>query len=157
MKRRDSDYVLESQVVDDFENIINGLKNPFGIDGLAFEFNYISGKADIIGESKGGDLVAFEAKLKKWRVALNQAYRNSSFAHYSYVLLPEKSCNMALKEEREFIRRGVGLCSLNSAGISIEIQASRKRPIQPWLTKSALKYIAGVGNGREKTSADISC
>lgn len=157
MKGRDSNYVLEAQVIDEFENIINEPKNPFGINRLAFEFNYISGKTDIIGENKRGDLIAFEAKLKKWRVALNQAYRNSSFAHYSYVLLPEESCNKALKEEHEFMRRGIGLCSLNGSGITIEIQASRKNPIQPWVTESALKYIAGVGNGGEKTSAAFSC
>jgi len=148
----DSSYVLESHMVEDFEKKISELPNPFDINRMAFEFNYLSGKTDIVGETNQGELIAFEAKLNKWRVALNQAYRNSSFANYSYVILPMLSSRKALKEEHEFVRRGVGLCSIDQSGILIEIEAPWKKPIQPWLTNSALKHINGEENERAKAT-----
>jgi len=150
-------YVLESEVIEDFESRISDCENPFDINRVAFEFNYISGRTDIIGESLGGDLVAFEAKLSKWREALNQAYRNSSFANYSYVLLPKDACKKALEEEHEFVRRGVGLCSISGSDIRIEIKASWKKPLQPWLKQGALKYIVGEEGGKVKASIGGHC
>ena len=134
-------FKLEKHLTKRFKNIIFKSKYPFKVSKVACEFNYNSGRTDIVAATKSGCLFAFEAKLSRWRIAMNQAYRNSSFAHYSYVVIPASITKNALKEKKEFQRRGVGLCSVDSYGINIEIEASKKRPIQPWLTKSALNYI----------------
>ena len=135
-------YKLELQLVKEFQSNLANAHNPFAVSDVAIEFNYNNGKVDIIGKTRDGNLVAFEAKLSRWRVALNQAYRNTSFAHYSYVVLPELSAKKALNELHEFERRGVGLCSVGSHGTKVEIPASRKDPLQPWLTNIALNYIS---------------
>jgi len=136
-------YELESDFVNDFQTVISGTSNTFTIIALASEFNYVEGKVDLIAKNNNGDLVAFEAKLCRWRDALNQAYRNSSFAHYSYVVLPETTSGNAISGIYEFSRRGVGLCSFGSSGLRVEIPATRSNPIQPWLTNMALSYIDG--------------
>ena len=137
-------YSLEIQLVEDFKNNLLPLDHPFRITELADEFNYLNGRVDVIAKSEEGLLIAFEAKLKKWRIALNQAYRNSSFAHLSYVVLPTDSAMNALRNYNEFLKRGVGLCSVNSHGIKIEIDAKKNEPLQPWLTDSAFNFIASA-------------
>ena len=134
-------YELESDLVKDFQTTISDVSDTFTIIAMASEFNYVEGKVDIIAKDSEGDLIAFEAKLLKWRNALYQAYRNSSFAHYSYVVLPEATLANASSHIDEFHRRGVGLCFFGSSGLRVEIPANRRNPIQPWLTDSALSYI----------------
>jgi len=134
-------FKLEIHLVNNFNKLLNKNKNNFEIENLAFEFYYMSGRVDIIGKTNNGELITFEAKINKWRYALHQAYRNSSFAHYSYVLLPESNIKNALKNQYEFERRGIGLCSVDFNRIKIEIPASKKKPILPWLTNSAFNYL----------------
>ena len=35
----------------------------------------------------------------------------------------------------------VGLCVVDDSGITVEIEASEKKPLQPWLTDAALDYV----------------
>jgi hypothetical protein len=109
------------------------------------EFQYPEGRADIIGSSSRSEVTAFEAKLDKWRVALHQAYRNSFYAHYSYVILPANRRLVALRHRHEFERRGVGLCTVNEKGIHIEIEACRKEPLRLWLTRNAVRATQAEG------------
>lgn len=148
---RDS-YKVESDLVEDFRTIITNTHSKFAITAIASEFNYIEGKVDLIAKDCNGDLVTFEAKLSRWRKALNQAYRNSSFSHYSYVILPENTIINASSNIAEFSRRGVGLCSIGASGLKITIPAIRTNPIQPWLTDKALRYI----NGRKQRDRPCS-
>jgi len=134
-------FQKEIQIIEKFKNHLTNNSTPFDFSEIAFEFNYINGRVDLIGSNSFGELFAFEAKLAKWRIALNQAYRNSSFAHYSYILLPSCKIYLALKNSNEFTRRGIGLCSINQDIIRIEIEAPKNDPLQPWLTSSALNYI----------------
>lgn len=134
-------YRYEANLVDDFTNLISDFNNPFSIEGFAFEFFFRSGRTDIIGRSHDGNLFCFEAKLTKWKKALNQAYRNTSFAHYSYVILPKKAAENAKIHEIEFKRRKVGLCFINDNSIDVEIPAKKTIPLQPWLTRNAFKHI----------------
>ena len=120
---------------------VTSKQNSFKIAALASEFYYNNGRTDVIALSKKGNLIAFEAKLTRWKKAMHQAYRNSSFAHYSYVLVPSATAKNALRKTHEFKRLGVGLCSIDPSGIKIEISASKKKPIQPWLTNKASSYI----------------
>lgn len=56
-----------------------------------------------------GQIIAIEAKLTRWREALDQARRYRSYADRSYVLLPGKGANGARHAEDEFAKSGVGL------------------------------------------------
>jgi hypothetical protein len=134
-------FKYETELVTKFQCNVYERRNPFRITEIAFEFNYTNGRIDIIGICGKSILYAFEAKLKKWREALDQAYRNSSFAHYSYVVLPENVIKNVLDNRQEFERRGIGLCTVNSSGIKVLFKAQKKYPIQPWLTSRALNFI----------------
>ncbi|MCP5049640.1 MAG: hypothetical protein GY940_20890 [bacterium] len=142
-------YELEKLLVEDFSGSISQSENVFDISDFAFEFYYNSGRVDIIALTDEKELIAFEAKLTRWRTAINQAYRNSSFVHYSYVLIPANIVDNAIKHRREFERRGLGLCSISPDRISIEISAPHKKPLLPWLTQNALDYIIVDENDRE--------
>lgn len=61
------------------------------------------------------DLVAIEAKLSNWRVALVQAYRNRQFSNESWVVLDHAQLGTDTKLI-QFERSGVGLASINSLG-----------------------------------------
>lgn len=134
-------YSLERYLVTDFLSILQSILNPFDIDNYTQEFDYRNGRVDIVATNSNCDIYAFEAKLNKFRIAMNQAYRNTSFAHYSYVVLPEDKLNLALKYKNEFIKRRIGLCSVSDCGLEIVIKAKKNKPLQPWLTKNALILI----------------
>jgi len=134
-------YSLESHLVNDFTDYIQNPRNLFSISNFAFEFDYRNGRVDVICQSGKGYLLSFEAKLYDWKKALNQAYRNTCFSHYSYVLLPKKMVPKVKNYYQEFRRRNVGLCSMNNQKAYIEIPASKRKPIQPWLTESAINHI----------------
>ena len=132
-------YELESDLVKDFESILSSVFNTFTVSAMASEFNYVEGKVDLIAKDSDGDLIAFEAKLFRWRDALHQAYRNSSFTHYSYVVMPEAALEKVIGHIDEFHRRGVGLCFFGLSGLTVWVPATRRNPIQPWLTNTALR------------------
>lgn len=134
-------YEQECQLVRDLESILGNDENPFSRLTIAFEFNYQDGKVDIVASNDQGELLSFEAKLSRWRTAVHQAYRNTSFSHYSYVVLPVRAAQRASKRRHEFERRGVGLCAVGARGITIEIPATKKTPLRPWLTNTAMEYI----------------
>lgn len=140
-------FANETQLVESLKSHLSSSNVPFHIREYALEFNYIEGRTDLIAKSKNGELIAFETKLVKWRKAIHQAYRNSSFAHYSYVVFPINTIKNVLGRETEFRRRGIGLCSLDKFGINIEIEATKQSPLLPWLTDTALKYISKPSNG----------
>jgi len=43
----------------------------------------------MLAKREANTLIAVEAKLKDWKYALHQAYRNTCFARQSFVLLPK--------------------------------------------------------------------
>jgi len=110
--------------------------------GILREFNYSRGKTDVVSISLSGDVVAFEAKLTKWRVALTQAYRNTCFAHRSFVVLPAFVAERAAKHAAEFDRRGVGICAVLLDGRVVIIHdAARTDPVEPWLSVAAVEAV----------------
>jgi hypothetical protein len=131
----------ESELVTALERGLGEDECPFAQLMIAFEFDYHEGRIDVVGRNGHGELFGFEAKLSYWQKAVHQAYRNTSFTHYSYVVLPEAVSKRAVRARHEFERRGIGLCSVTQDGIFIEIPAAKKTPLRPWLTNSALEYI----------------
>ncbi len=138
-------FESEKALSQGFDEAITSGDAPFNPRSVAYEFDYREGRTDVIASDHHGDLFAFEMKLEKWRVALHQAYRNTSFAHFSYVVLPCKTAQKAVRWRHEFVRRGVGLYSVNDDGVKVEIEAKRLNPLRPWLTQSALNFIADGG------------
>jgi len=131
-------FSSEKALVDAFSSSLARHESSFKHLCLVREFQYPEGRSDLVGTSPGNEVVAFEAKLHKWRDALHQAYRNSFYAHYSYVILPANRTKVALQNRSEFERRGVGLCSVSHDGLGVEIDAPRKEPIRTWLTRDAV-------------------
>jgi len=135
-------YHLEQTLVDDFtQQLATWESDPWGQVQFTTEFFYLRGRTDVIALTLSGEILAFEAKLLKWRDALHQAYRNTCFAHFSYVLLPEEIAIKAARHENEFVRRSVGLCYTSSEETMILIEAPRLKPLQINLNKKAAAFI----------------
>lgn len=72
--------------------------------------------------------VAVEAKLRDWKKALRQARRYRKFANFSFVLLDEEHCVVALRNIDEFRRYGIGLASLGRSNVSVYYSPERHNP-----------------------------
>jgi len=135
-------YTTEQELVDIFLKESH-YKEPWATFRFETEFNYCRGKTDIIAISPDNEVIALEAKLSKWRTALQQAYRNRCFADKSYVLLPFSTAQTTVCHEHEFRKRGGGICTIVDNRIVILQEAVADEPIQPWLRNVAIQYAAG--------------
>jgi hypothetical protein len=87
-------------------------------------------------------VVAIEAKLRDWRRALNQAYRNRQFASQSWVVL-DGYYNVSDTAIDSFIRAQVGLATCSSAGeLKIHVHAETLPPSNPQRCWTAQAVIA---------------
>lgn len=134
-------FEREQDLVADFVALLETSDSPWGEMTYALEFFYHRGRADVIAVSEAGAVIAFEAKLSRWREAVQQAYRNTCFAHQSYVLLPRKTAQIASVYTDEFQARKVGLCYVEGGQITILHEAPVQVPIQPWLSNQAITAI----------------
>jgi hypothetical protein len=130
-------YRTERQLVRDFVGSVTVDHAAFGPLQLTREFFYQRGRTDVVGVCSEGTVLAFEAKLTKWRTALQQAYRNTCFAHRSYVVLPWSTAQLANQYVAEFQRRKVGLCTVRDGSVVVLQAALRSEPIEPWLSRVA--------------------
>jgi len=146
MKTRRNTYSSEDSLVKDFCSVLRSNEHPWGQLHMKREFDYNRGRADLIAIDFGGDVIAFEMKLERWKQAVHQAYRNTCFAHRSYVVLPESTTRRAQRSCYEFIRRSVGLCYIKANAIVVVLPATHQIPLQPWLSSIAVSAIAGESN-----------
>lgn len=80
------------------------------------------------------EIVAIEAKLRKWRKALNQATRYQHFAHYSWVVLDQECSRRAIDNINEFRRFNVGLASVSVTGeLTTHHKPVKRKPKSPIL------------------------
>lgn len=133
-----STYKTEQQLVDVFCAVLESETSPWGKVALVREFGYIRGCTDVVAVDHRDQVLAFEAKLSRWRDALHQAYRNTCFAHLSYVFVPLSAAKRAVQYSYEFAVRRVGLCYAEQGQIIVCIPATLDDPIQPWLSKAAV-------------------
>jgi hypothetical protein len=140
-------YRLEQELVDSFVVALKHTKSEFGGElKLTTEFNYNRGRTDIVAINTSSKIIAFEVKLEKWKEALHQAYRNTCFAHYSYIVVPESTAYRALKHSRDFSRISIGICYLSSTNqIVIPLNATQGEPLQKWLRDRARAAILKIG------------
>lgn len=133
----------ERELVDKFTTALISSSSPWGPVRFTREFDYRRGRTDVVALSDSGDVIAIEAKLTKWRDALQQAYRNRCFAHSSYVLLPKQVALRAICYSTDFEIRGVGVCYIEGNELLIALVAARAEPLQPWLCQVAEDWITG--------------
>lgn len=136
-------FTNERALVDDFVQCLENRSDAPSSKVLR-EFFYHRGRADVVALDDRGDIVATEAKLSRWRDALHQAYRNTCFAHWSFVLLPQKTAMVAARFTNEFERRGIGLCTMVEGNLVIILEGRKHTPVQPWLSDEAVKSISSV-------------
>jgi hypothetical protein len=129
-------FATESKLVELFVSQLRERESPWPAEALHREFDYYSGVSDVICSS-AHQVLAFEAKLKDWRKALHQAWRNTSFANRVYVVLPRESARAALCRRSEFAALGVGLCLVDDEGIEIAFESQVVDAVIPWLHKKA--------------------
>jgi hypothetical protein len=131
-------YKAESSLVREFVRQLRTTRSPWGIVQVTREFSYQRGCTDVVAvTAKEQQVVAFEAKLLRWRNALQQAYRNTCFAHSSFVVLPQETAGVASKFRAEFEKRNVGLCYLEGEKIVVVYRPQVQAPIEPWLSEAA--------------------
>ena len=130
-------YDSEQALVEHLLDRIDAAASPWESQDVATEFSYGRGRTDVL-VGLGGEVVAIEAKLTKWRDALDQAYRNMCFAHYSFVCVPVEVAVRAVRHAAEFQGRGVGLCTIDGNQIVILCDAAENQPFQPWLSAEAV-------------------
>lgn len=130
----------EHALVCRFLEHIQKTSSPWGEIKIKPEFFYSRGRTDLVAVSQDGKVIAFEAKLRLWKTALHQAYRNKCFADISYVVLPEAAAIYASRYSGEFARRGVGLCFVSNNDLEIIHEAAESPPLQPWLREQAFSF-----------------
>jgi hypothetical protein len=135
-------YKDESDLVRLFVRRLRGGACPWGRVRVTCEFQHDRGRADILALAEDGEhLIAFEAKLEKWRHALDQAYRNTCFAHTSYVLLPQHVALRAQRYPLDFEYRNVGLCYIDGRKIVSVLSPQKQIPSDQWLLDEARNAI----------------
>ncbi|MBS0659972.1 MAG: hypothetical protein JSR82_17165 [Verrucomicrobia bacterium] len=130
-------FSAEAELVEHLAELINGGEHGFATTHLLSEFDYKGGKADLVAISPDSEVYVFEAKITKWRKALEQAYRSSSYAHFVCVVLPARAAALASKRIDEFERRGVGLLQIQRGHLQTILAPKRSEPLLPWLTNTA--------------------
>lgn len=114
---------------------------------LIREFDYASGRTDLLTLNVADQVVAFEAKLNNWRRAIDQAWRNTSFADKVFVVLPLECGRPAIQHQTMFEEVGVGLCLVSEDGMKVAIDSGQHQPVLPWLHRKARASLGENGNG----------
>jgi hypothetical protein len=146
-------FRYEKDLIDTFLHHIDNSPNNWAFDIIIREFDYKNGKTDILA-SKSNHLIAFEAKLSKWKKAVNQAYRNTIYANYSYVVLPESTGSTAFQNIDFFQKHGVGLILVNNEKAWIALSANHIKTNTNWITRKAKHF---VEKEHGKNTVRISC
>lgn len=150
MTVRNGVFPEEKGLVASFFAFLVGNRAPWKSRSALQEFDYSSGRTDVLSLSHGDELIAFEAKLSNWRKALHQAWRNTSYVNRAYVVLPRDRAAVALLHRQEFEELGVGLCLVDEAGVEVVIESQSKKPVILWLHNKARKALVTHGGGSDR-------
>jgi hypothetical protein len=134
-------FASEHRLVDAFLGLLVANRTPWKEVRFTREFDYARGRTDVVAVANTDTLIAFEAKLNNWKSALQQAYRNTCFAHRSFVLLPKAIAFTALGFIGEFEKRGVGLCYIDGPNLVVLQDSPHTAPLEPWLASEAILHI----------------
>lgn len=134
-------YRSEDLLTEAFCSVLQSENSPWGAMEFIREFPYGRGRTDVVAVDNHGHVLAFELKLERWMDAMQQAYRNTCFAHLSYVVLPESTVERAHRRIPEFARRCVGICYVKNSAVVVSLPAGWQKPIQPWLSRTAASTV----------------
>lgn len=138
-----SSFAYEYELVAAAVEMMSAGQDEWGVVDFGLEFDYRCGRTDIVALSATGSVIAIEAKLRDWRGALQQAYRNTSYASESYVLMPMAAIPRVLTHAIEFSRRGVGICAIEGNGLRVVHPAKRQHePLLRVLSERAAAHAA---------------
>lgn len=89
----------------------------------------------------GYKIIAVEAKLSRWKEAIDQARSYLVFADQSFVALPETLTSRNQHVRQACREAGVGLLAVNASGVRIVSRRRAVRPVTPtrlWVLSSVL-------------------
>lgn len=95
-------------------------------------------------------LVAVEAKLVRWREALDQAVAYRSYADEAYVALPEAFARPAKRDAQKFRDAGVGLLIVSAMGIRTAI-APTTSEVHDWRREFVYSRLSLRGEARDSS------
>jgi hypothetical protein len=147
-------FSSEAELVNRIIRVLSRRDTPWGRVQLLTEWDYRSGITDVLARTSRKEVIAFEAKLNDWRRAIYQAYRNTSFASRSYVVLPNHVAVRAERSRDMLENYGVGLCACDDRGLSVLIEAPTSEPLMEWLTKRAHATFDGLMNVTRTPGSD---
>lgn len=86
------------------------------------------------------EIIAIEAKLKDWKRGSLQAYRYKSFAHKSYLVVPNEI--ESLVEKTFFKKNNIGLIFFNykNKQRKIALECSKEKPKNNFMANTALEF-----------------
>lgn len=134
-------FETEQMLVDRLLSLLRTDETCWGPVRVTSEFFYSRGRTDVLALGDDDTLIAFEAKLTDWKTALHQAYRNTCFAHSSYVVLPKEAALTARQYIGEFQKRGVGLCYVDRSDVVVLHESPLSQPLEPWLATEAITAV----------------
>ena len=140
-------YEQEVTLVDQLAALVSQGSVAWLRQTLVREFDYSSGRTDLLTLTVTDHVVAFEAKLTNWRKAMDQAWRNTSFANEVYVVLPRACSRPALQHRADFEDSGVGLCVMDENGVDMLWNSRNHKPVIPWLHHKARASLGEDGSG----------
>jgi hypothetical protein len=141
-------FATEAALVDSFVGALRAHR-AFGHVQVTTEWNHKAGLVDVLVRDAANSLIAFEAKLRDWKRAFMQAYRNTAYANKAYVLLPESAAQAAMKHREEFELRGIGLCAMTGDGVQVLIDAAEQEPLLRWVRSLAHEHFDTTVPGDE--------
>lgn len=154
-RTKGAEFISEVALVARLLSVLRSGRSPWGPVDVETEWNYVSGSTDVLICTRIGEIVAFEAKLRDWRTAMHQAYRNTTFARRAFVVMPPEAAARAAMCAHDFVRRGIGLIAFGRKDVQFLIDAPRVEDplISPWMHEQARAHFAQLALRRESRTA----
>lgn len=152
---KSAQFASEDALVVRLVSLLKSSTTQWGPVDVEKEWDYVSGFTDVLACTANGEIVAFEAKLRDWRTAIHQAYRNTTFARRAFVVMPAEVAARVSRSRNDFERHGVGLIGFDGKRLEFLIDAPRKEDplILPWMHERARAHFADIARRRESRTA----
>lgn len=107
------------------------MRKELGCSRLKDELPVGLRRIDIVGLRRG-EIITVELKLRDWKGALRQAWRNRICSHWSYVALPYDVATVAATRQ-EFERYGIGVWAIQGSRIIVAKEAEPAPCLGPFV------------------------
>lgn len=87
-------------------------------------------RIDVVGV-RGREIISIELKVRDWRGALRQAWRNRLCSHWTYVALPSTAAQHIAIEE--FTRYGIGICTVQGSKVTVTNEPRPSPYLKPFI------------------------